>query len=385
MAARNLKKPDSGKIGSHAEKNGGNGSNLRSIAGSNVMTLIWNRKSLKLIDQRKLPFSKIYINCMSFNEVADAIRDMVVRGAPAIGVTAAYGVALAALKCRGDSLQEFIKCINESLEILAKTRPTAVNLFWALDRMRKVLDKNKHLEVALLKEKIIDEAEKIEKEDLEINLKIGENGKNIFRNSHKKLRILTHCNAGALATSGYGTALGVVRSLSNAGKVMNVIVDETRPYLQGSRLTAWELYQEKIPFFVITDNMSGYFMSKGEVDTIIVGADRVAANGDTANKIGTSVLSILAKYFCIPFYIAAPLSTIDIGIKNGSKIPIEERSEAEVREIMGKKILPDYMPVKNPAFDVTLHQNITAIITEKSVIFPPFEENIKSIMATYMF
>lgn len=352
---------------------------LRKSGSSNVRTLIWNKKTLKLIDQRELPFKQIYVNCKTSNDVGSAIKDMVVRGAPAIGVTAGYGVALAASEFTGKDRLAFIAHLKSSIGMLSKTRPTAINLFWALGRMSKAIDKNSNLGIDELRKIIIREAEDIEEEDLQINYRLGENGKGIFTNSRKKLKILTHCNAGALATSGYGTALGVIRSLRRAGKVKNVIVDETRPYLQGARLTAWELYQEKIPFFIISDNMSGYFMSEGEVDIVVVGADRIAANGDSANKIGTMSISIMAKYFDIPFYIAAPLSTIDAKTKNGLKIPIEQRGEEEVRKVLGKIIIPEYMPVRNPAFDVTPNQNITAIITEKGVIYPPFEENIKKI------
>jgi methylthioribose-1-phosphate isomerase len=240
--------------------------------------------------------------------------------------------------------------------------------------MKKILHESKHLTVDEIKQKLLDRAKKIEEEDLSINYRIGKNGKDIF--SKNKLKVLTHCNAGALATSGYGTALAVIRSLHSAGKIENVIVDETRPYLQGARLTAWELYQEKIPFFIITDNMAGYFMSKKMVDAVIVGADRVASNGDSANKIGTLGVSILAKYYDIPFYIAAPKSTIDTGICSGGDIPIEERQPSEIREIMGTRIIPDYMPVRNPSFDVTPSGNITAIITEEGVVYPPFKKNL---------
>ncbi|MCL5069899.1 MAG: S-methyl-5-thioribose-1-phosphate isomerase [Actinobacteria bacterium] len=356
----------------------GNG-DLRRSGGSNVRTLIWNNKTLKLIDQRRLPFKEIYINCKTSEEAGIAIKDMVVRGAPAIGVTAGYGVALAAIEFKGKDKLAFINHLKSGIGMLSKTRPTAINLFWALDRMNKLINKNSNLAINQIRKLIIREAENIEEEDLQINYRLSENGKSIFTNSRKKLKILTHCNAGALATSGYGTALGVIRSLNCADKVKNVIVNETRPYLQGARLTAWELYQEKIPFFVITDNMSGYFMSEGEVDIVIVGADRIAANGDCANKIGTMSISIMAKYFDIPFYIAAPLSTIDMKTKNGSEIPIEQRCEDEVRKVSGKTIIPEYIPVRNPAFDVTQNQNITAIITEKGIIYPPFKENIKKI------
>jgi methylthioribose-1-phosphate isomerase len=356
---------------------------------SNVKTLIWDNKSLKLIDQRKLPFEEIYVECKTADDVGIAIKDMIVRGAPAIGVTAAYGSTLAARQYTGNDRAEFIRFLNEKLKMLGDTRPTAVNLFWAIDRMKGVVEKvlsngNSHLSdaglISTIKESLVLEARNIEREDQEINLSLGKNGASIFAASADKLKILTHCNAGALATAGYGTALGVIRSLHSEGKVENVIVDETRPYLQGARLTAWELYREKIPFFVISDNMSGYFMSKGMVDIVIVGADRVAANGDAANKIGTLSVSILAKYFNIPFYIAAPVSTIDINTIDGTQIPIELRDDNEVREILGKRIIPDYMPVANPSFDVTPKENISAIITEREIIYPPFRENIKRIL-----
>ncbi|MBN2072680.1 MAG: S-methyl-5-thioribose-1-phosphate isomerase, partial [Actinobacteria bacterium] len=248
-----------------------------------------------------------------------------------------------------------------------------------LNRMEKVLDESHNHDIEVIKKRLLDEAKKIEDEDLKINYMIGESGFGIFSAS-SGLKILTHCNAGALATSGYGTALAVIRSLHRRKKVKEVIVDETRPFLQGARLTAWELYQEKIPFYVITDNMSGYFMSKGEVDAVIVGADRIAANGDSANKIGTLSLSIIAGFFNIPFYVAAPISTIDFDTKSGDMIPIEERNESEIREISGKTVIPGYMPVRNPAFDVTPYGNITAIITEEGVIRPPFHKNMDRIL-----
>lgn len=356
---------------------------------SNVKTLIWDNKSLKLVDQRKLPFEEVYVDCITADDVGTAIKDMVVRGAPAIGVTAAYGAALAARQYKGNDPAEFVMFLNEKLKMLGDTRPTAVNLFWAISRMKAivemVLGRSSSLEddaglINEVKDRLAQGAQIIEREDIEINLRLGQNGADIFAASAGKLKILTHCNAGALATAGYGTALGVIRSLHSKAKVANVIVDETRPYLQGARLTAWELYREEIPFFVISDNMSGHFMSKGMVDIIIVGADRVAANGDTANKIGTLSVSILAKYYNIPFYIAAPVSTIDINTKTGAEIPIEERDSIEVREVLGKRIIPDYIPVANPSFDVTPNENISAIITEEGVIYPPFRENIKKIL-----
>jgi methylthioribose-1-phosphate isomerase len=346
---------------------------------SRVCTLIWNGSVLKLLDQRRLPFEEVYLDCKSAGSVAEAIRDMIVRGAPAIGVAAGYGIALAALEFRGEDKQKFVEHINKSIKLLSGTRPTAVNLFWALGRMKKILEDTADLELSRVREKLIEEAREIEKQDLKINKKIGCNGKEIFMGKSAKMRILTHCNAGALATSGYGTALAVIRSLNAEGKIANVIVDETRPFLQGARLTAWELHRDKIPFFIISDNMAGYFMSRGEVDTVLVGADRIASNGDTANKIGTLSLSILAKYFKIPFYIAAPISTVDIKMESGVNIPIEQRNEKEVREVLGKTVIPEFMAVKNPAFDVTPAENITAIITEKEVIYPPYRQNINKI------
>jgi len=356
---------------------------------SDVKTLIWDNKSLKLVDQRKLPFEEIYVDCRTAEDVGLAIKDMVVRGAPAIGVAAAYGAALAARQYTGTSSAGFTGFLNEKLKMLGNTRPTAVNLFWAIGRMKSIIEKvlsqsglysSEADLINAIKEELVMEAQNIEREDIEINLRLGQNGASIFASAKDKLKILTHCNAGALATAGYGTALGVIRSLHSEDKIANVIVDETRPYLQGARLTAWELYREEIPFFIISDNMSGYFMSKGMVDIVVVGADRVAANGDTANKIGTLSVSILAKYYKIPFYIAAPVSTIDINTKAGTEIPIEQRDEKEVREILGKRIIPDYMPVANPSFDVTPNENISAIITEMGVIYPPFKENIKIIL-----
>lgn len=357
----------------------GNGNISRYPGESKVCTLLWEKSVLKLIDQRKLPFEEVYVSCKSADSVVKAIKDMVVRGAPAIGVAAGYGVALAALKFSGEDKEKFADYINKNIKLLSGARPTAVNLFWALDRMKKILTSDKNLEVEKIKDRLIEEAKEIEKQDLEINWKIGQNGKKIFDKATGKIKILTHCNAGALATSGYGTALAVIRSLDAEGKVANVIVDETRPFLQGARLTAWELHQEEIPFFIISDNMAGYFMSIGEVDTVLVGADRIASNGDAANKIGTLSLSILARYYRIPFYVAAPISTVDIKIESGDNIPIEYRDEKEVREVLGKIIIPEFMAVENPAFDVTPAENITAIITEEGVIYPPYKKNIGKI------
>jgi len=346
---------------------------------SKVQTLIWDGRSLMLIDQRKLPFIKEYVICDTYEKVAVAIKDMVVRGAPAIGVSAAYGAAIAGMQYEGLSKKDFTRFFEKAVSFLAASRPTAVNLSWALKKMKEVFIKYEHLGIEAIKKKLIDEAKLMESEDISINKKIGENGTHAFKNFKGKVKILTHCNAGALATAGYGTALGVIRSLALIDKIKHVVVDETRPYLQGARLTAWELYQEKIPFFIITDNMAAYMMSKGEVDSVVVGADRIASNGDSANKIGTLGLSILASYYRIPFFIAAPISTIDMNIESGTEIPIEERDGREVREVMGKKIISDEMPVRNPSFDVSPAENITAIITEKKVILPPFKENIRKL------
>ncbi|MCJ7666077.1 MAG: S-methyl-5-thioribose-1-phosphate isomerase [Actinobacteria bacterium] len=341
--------------------------------------MIWERPVLKLIDQRKLPFEEVYFECRSIENIGEAIVKMIVRGAPAIGITAAYGIAIAALGFKGNQKEGFIEHLYKNIDYLSKTRPTAVNLFWALDRMKKLISGMSGLDMDTIREGVVGEAEKIEKEDLEINHMLGDNGLKVFESNGPGLKILTHCNAGALAASGYGTALAVIRSLHKAGRIANVIVDETRPFLQGARLTAWELHQEKIPFFIISDNMAGYFMSKGEVDAVVVGADRVAANGDSANKIGTLSLSVLARYYGIAFYVVAPISTIDINTANGGLIPIEERDGREVREVLGKVIIPEYMQVRNPAFDIAPADNITAIITEAEVLYPPFDKNIKKI------
>ena len=344
---------------------------------SKVRTLKWEDGKLLLIDQRKLPFIKDYAVCDSYEKVGIAIKDMIVRGAPAIGVSAAYGAALAANTYEGSSKADFKKYFENALLCLAASRPTAVNLFWALKRMKDVFIENEKSDIASLKKVLMNEAQKIESEDVLINRKIGDYGIEAFKDFKGRLKILTHCNAGALATAGYGTALGVIRSLNSIGKIDNVIVDETRPYLQGARLTAWELEEEHIPFFIITDSMAAHMMSKGEVDAVVVGADRIASNGDSANKIGTLGVSILASYYRIPFFVAAPLSTIDMSIKSGSEIPIEERSGKEVREILGQKIISESMQVRNPSFDVTPYKNISGIITEKGVIYPPFTKNIR--------
>lgn len=329
---------------------------------------------LIVLDQRKLPFEKEYFVCSTYQDAYIAIKDMIIRGAPLIGIVAAYGVVLGFKEIieKNEDLEKIYEILNH----LASSRPTAVNLFWALERMKKVFEEARNLSKSQIYSLLLQEAKKIEDEDKSINKKIGEHGNTLIKQG---ANILTHCNAGALATGGYGTALGVIREAFFSGKNIHVYVDETRPYLQGARLTAFELSEDKIPNTVICDNMAGYLMKLGKIDCVIVGADRIALNGDTANKIGTYSLSVLAKHHGIPFYVAAPVSTIDFNIKSGLEIPIEERSENEIRFFNGKKIIPDESKVFNPAFDVTPAENITAIITEKGVIFPPFEENISKL------
>ena len=318
-----------------------------------VEPIRWKGDSLELLDQRLLPGKLSYVTCRTAAEVATAIRDMVVRGAPAIGCAAAFGVVLS-------------KGSPESYKALAASRPTAVNLFWALERMKKAKD-------------LKAEAEAIFAEDLAGNRAMGKLGAELIPD---KARVMTHCNAGALATAGYGTALGVFRAAKESGKKISVIANETRPYLQGARLTAWEMVQENIPCTLITDNMAGYMMSKGEVDVIVVGADRIAANGDVANKIGTYSIAVLARRHGIPFYVAAPLSTFDPKIPDGSHIPIEERPAQEVTGYRGEHWAPEGVKVRNPAFDVTPAELVTGIICEKRVLRPPYRESIQALMST---
>jgi methylthioribose-1-phosphate isomerase len=331
-----------------------------------IRTLYWKNGNLFVLDQRLLPHKKVYIRCRTSREVARTIQDMAVRGAPAIGVTAAYGIALAAREKKFSSVAAALRHLNRAADQLAATRPTAVNLFWAIKRMKQRFDQPVGT-VAGLAKTLEQEAAAVYAEDIEINRRIGDNGAAVLK---KGSTVLTHCNAGALATAGYGTALGVIRSARKQGRVSFVYVDETRPYLQGARLTAWEMLQEKIPYALITDNMAGHFMQSGVINAVIVGADRIAANGDTANKIGTYALAVLARYHNIPFYIAAPVSTIDLSTPSGKKIVIEQRSVEEVTMINGKRIAAKGTHALHPAFDVTPAELITAIITEKGVFKP---------------
>ncbi len=333
----------------------------------------WKNSKVYMIDQRALPLEEKFIEHSDYREVAQSIKDMVVRGAPAIGVSAAMGIALGVLHMNTtDNYEEEFKKIADTI---SATRPTAVNLFWAVARMKKVFNKHKN-NLSLLKEKIVEEAICIDKEDVEINKKIGANGQVLLKSGQT---LLTHCNAGALATAGYGTALGVIRAAVENNKDIVVVADETRPYLQGARLTVWELQQDNIPVKLITDNMAGYMMAKGLIDAVIVGADRIAGNGDTANKIGTYSVAILANYHKIPFYVAAPVSTIDFSLDTGEQIPIEERSKEEVTHFMNQRTARPGTEVFNPAFDVTPHHLVTAIITEKKVLYPNFKEAIDTL------
>ena len=341
----------------------------------NIETLRWNEDHFEMIDQRILPAEFEYIPYTTANQVADGIRDMVVRGAPAIGCAAAYGVALAALNLQDASSDEFNRGMEDAFEVLAQSRPTAINLFWAIDRMRLVMNsaQGSSKEIANI---LLDEAHEIKREDIEINRAMGKNGAELLDDG---ARVLTHCNAGALATAGHGTALGVFRSAVEAGKKISVIADETRPFLQGARLTAWEMVQENIPVTLISDNMSGHLMSHGEIDAIVVGTDRVAGNGDVANKIGTYMVAVLAQRHNIPFYVACPLSTIDRSINSGKDIPIEERPEDEVTGYRDCQWAAKGVKVRNPAFDVTPAELVTGLITEKGVVLNPTTEKINKL------
>jgi methylthioribose-1-phosphate isomerase len=337
-----------------------------------VKTIEWKNDRVIMLDQRLLPHREVYRVCRDYLQVAAAIREMVIRGAPAIGVAAAMGAALGALTAPAKS---FDKSFEKILGTLGKTRPTAINLFWALQRMRQVYTEHRSRGVDAVKRALKEEAQKIYKEDIAANRQLGKHGVSLLRDAKQ---IMTHCNAGALATAGYGTALGVLRALKESGKVFEVFVNETRPFLQGARLTAWELKKEKIPATLITDNMAGYLMQSGKVDAIVVGCDRVAANGDVANKIGTYTLAVLARRHSIPFYVAGPTSSIDMECPSGKEIPIEQRDPKEVSHIFGKALAPNGIHVFNPAFDVTAQDLVSAIITEKGVIRPPYQQNIRS-------
>ncbi len=340
-----------------------------------IPTIEWKNGRVFMIDQRKLPFEEVFVEHTCYKNVADSIKKMVIRGAPAIGVAAAMGVALG-ISNLDDSENDPGGIFNEIIRVLGGTRPTAVNLFWALEEMKKVF-KTHQTDIRLLKEKILEKALEIKNNDEKINRDIGKIGEIVLK---KGDTVLTHCNAGSLATAGYGTALGVIRSANSSGKNISVIAGETRPFLQGARLTVWEMQKENIPVTLITDSMAGYLMSKGDIDLVIVGADRIALNGDTANKIGTYSIAVLTKFHNIPFYVAAPLSTIDPDSKSGLEIPIEERPGSEVRNFHGSQITPSNTQVYNPAFDITPFELITGIITEKGIIRTDPEKKIKNML-----
>jgi methylthioribose-1-phosphate isomerase len=334
-----------------------------------IAPIRWERHRLLLLDQTLLPVEERMREYTRWRDVADAIRSLVVRGAPAIGCAAAFGVVLAARQSAAADGEGLVADLEEAIKGLAATRPTAVNLFWALDRMRGVAEAHRALQVPALRERLLGEAQAILDEDLAANKALGAHGAALVP---ERARILTHCNAGALATAGFGTALGVIRAAHERGRVALVWVDETRPVMQGSRLTAWEMVKEGIPHRLISDVSAGLVMKQGEVDLVIVGADRIAANGDTANKIGTYSVAVLARHHGIPFYVAAPLSTIDPSIPSGADIPIEERSGDEVRRTGGRQTAPAETPVYNPAFDVTPAEFIAGIITERGVFRFPY-------------
>ncbi len=329
-----------------------------------------------MIDQRRLPLERVYVECCSYREVASAIREMTIRGAPAIGVAAAFGLVLAAREAHkeGRDAQGIISALEEAAGTLRGTRPTAVNLFWAIDRMLDKARSGTGQGVDSLVASLREEAELIAAEDLAANRRMGAYGQALIEDG---AGILTHCNAGALATAGYGTALGVIRAAHEAGKKIRVFVDETRPLLQGARLTAWELREENIPATLITDSMAGFFMQQGAIDIVLVGADRIAANGDVANKIGTYGLAVLAAAHGIPFYVVAPGSTVDLAMSSGEDITIEEREAEEVTHIRGVQVAPEGIEVANPAFDLTPHRYVTGIVTERGIIYPPYRVNLR--------
>jgi methylthioribose-1-phosphate isomerase len=340
-------------------------------------TIEWRDNKVIMIDQTRLPGEEAYNEYDDYRCVAEAIRGMVVRGAPAIGVAAAMGIALGARDIIADTFESFYQQLCNVCEVMAKTRPTAVNLFWAIERMKRTAEANREKDINTLREILREEAIRIEEEDLAICRDIGKNGAELIP---AEATILTHCNAGGLATAGYGTALGVIRAAHEAGKNIRVFADETRPWLQGARLTCWELMKEEIPVTLISDNMAGFFMSKGEISCCVVGADRIAANGDTANKIGTYSVAVLARENNIPFYVAAPLSTFDLSLKSGADIPIEERHAREVTHLQGFPLAPEGVQVRNPAFDVTPARYITAIITEKGVVTGDYVNKLRELV-----
>lgn len=342
-----------------------------------IIPVKWTDEGVEMLDQRLLPTEEKWLMLKGFNEVADGIRDMVVRGAPAIGVSAAYGIALGAKNFVGTNVDDLAEELDYICEVMSKTRPTAINLFWAIDRMKRTFAQAKSdgKSISEIKQILIKDAKDIHEEDIESQRLIAKFGGELLDNDST---VLTHCNAGALATGGvWGTALGVIRGAVDQGKTISVIADETRPYLQGARLTAWELLQDDIPVTLITDNMSGHIMKSGKIHAVVVGSDRIAANGDVANKIGTYMVAVLAKRHNIPFYVAAPLSTVDLESATGDDIPIEERNIREITHVRDIQLAPEGISVSNYAFDVTPNDLVTAIITEKGVARTPYTESLR--------
>ena len=341
-----------------------------------VKTIQWTAGGVVMIDQTKLPAEEAYVKCRDHLEVADAIRSMVIRGAPAIGCAAAMGFAIGVLKASDEDLDAQV---DKICEILASTRPTAVNLFWAIERMRKLYRglREQGVELDLIRRRLVSEAEQVLAEDIASNQALGKHGASLLPAGGT---VMTHCNAGALATGGYGTALGVIRAAVERGNTLEVLANETRPFMQGARLTVWELQQDDIPVTLVTDNMAGHMMQRGGVQAVVVGADRIAANGDVANKIGTYSVAVLARESGIPFYVAAPTSTVDLGLGSGEEIPIEERAPEEVTQIQGLQIAPHATRVCNPAFDVTPSRFVTAIVTENGVAVPPYDETLRALV-----
>jgi len=341
-----------------------------------IQTLEWTKSGVVFIDQTKLPTEEVYVTCTTHQQVADAIRNMIVRGAPAIGVAAAMGIALGVKNSRAQNIADLKKEFGQICENIRQTRPTAVNLFWAIRRMTEKFESLRTRTIPQIRQALIEEAQRMHAEDIAANQAMGRHGATLMPSSGG---VLTHCNAGALATAGYGTALGVIRAAVEQGKKIHVYADETRPFLQGSRLTAWELMKDGIPTTVISDNMAGVMMQQGKIGAIVVGADRIAANGDVANKVGTYTVAVLAKENGIPFYVAAPLSTVDLEAADGSRIPIEQRNKREVTHIGGKQMTPDGVGIENPAFDVTPAKYVTAIITERGIARAPYQDSLSEL------
>jgi methylthioribose-1-phosphate isomerase len=341
-----------------------------------IQTLEWTSNGVVFIDQTKLPTEEVYVTCSTHQQVADAIRNMIVRGAPAIGVAAAMGIALGVKNSQADNVADLKKEFDQICEAIRQTRPTAVNLFWAIRRMQEKFETLRIRPIAQIQQALIEEAQRMHAEDIAANQAMGRHGATLMPSGGG---VLTHCNAGALATAGYGTALGVIRAAVEAGKKIHVYADETRPFLQGSRLTAWELMKDGIPTTVISDNMAGVMMQQGKIGAVVVGADRIAANGDVANKVGTYTVAVLAKEHGIPFYVAAPISTVDLATPHGSKIPIEQRNAREVTHIGGRQMTPDGVGIENPAFDVTPAKYVTAIVTERGIARAPYEDSLSEL------